>query len=124
MWMARVGWSVLLAVSVWLMTVGMWDRVYFEPTGDAIATARRGELLIGAGAVLALTLAASAYWLLGVTWWGAALAAAAATVCVAASVMSTAGILALLIAYPLALASAVSVLAGPRLQRPTAQPAP
>ena len=51
-------WSAVIVLGLVLMGSGVGSTVYFEPTGEALAEARTGDLLILAGSVCLLLCAA------------------------------------------------------------------
>ena len=52
-------WATVVVLALWFILQGLVANIYFEPTGDAIAEARRGQRLVLVASV-ALLLAASA----------------------------------------------------------------
>jgi hypothetical protein len=107
---ARALWALTVGLALWVLWRGLVAGVYFEPTGEAIAEARHGALLVSLACLLLVAAAAFAVlvrhqplWvglaLLspvvlcgGLTWWASG---------------TLFPILAVLVAYPAALAGLV-----------------
>jgi len=98
----RTGWAGLVVGATAIMTKGIWATVYFEPTASAIATERRGHVLIGMASVLLVMLAALAYFALAAPL-STPIAILAAVACVGIALTQAMAPASLLIAYPLIL---------------------
>ena len=42
----RLLWAGVVAAALWFLFRGLWANVYIEPTGDALAEARRGRQVV------------------------------------------------------------------------------
>ena len=56
-------WASVVAAALWFLFRGLWANVYFEPTGDALAEARRGQQVVLLASI-GLSCAALASWTL------------------------------------------------------------
>lgn len=63
-----VAWFALVVVGLALLGIGLDKTFWFEPTGEALAGDRVGNLLILAGSVAVFAAAAWARWLHTPTW--------------------------------------------------------
>jgi len=63
-----IAWFAVVVVGLALLVIGLDKTFWFEPTGEAIAGDRVGNLLILAGSVTIFATAAWARWLHTPTW--------------------------------------------------------
>ena len=61
-------WSALIAAGLTLLSIGLGQTGYFEPTGEALERARVGRLFILAGSVVLLGAAGWARWMFTPIW--------------------------------------------------------
>jgi len=61
----KILWAGLAVLGLWLVFQGLWANVYFEPTNDAIAEARRGQLVVLLGSAALSLAAVASFKLLG-----------------------------------------------------------
>lgn len=114
-------WGVTVLGALALLLRGLWAGVYFEPTGEAIAEARWGQVLVGVAC--GLLLAAAGYAVLVVGWplWVACAILAPVVLCGGLTLFASETLLpqlAVLVSYPSALVGVVGgLLAGGRGSR-------
>jgi hypothetical protein len=100
----RLAWVLLVLVALVLMVVGLWGAIYFEPTSEAIAAERRGQLLVILACVLLGGAAIVAHVNFRAPVWAVGAVAAPIVICGGLAVTGIPGILGVVVAYPLALA--------------------
>lgn len=106
-------WGVTILGALALLLRGLWAGVYFEPTGEAIAEARWGKLLVGIGCCLLMAAAGYAALVAGWPLWVACAILAPVLLCGGLTLFASETLLpqlAVLVAYPSALVGAVGGL--------------
>jgi hypothetical protein len=106
----KITWAALVVIAMALMTNGLWATVHIEPTSEAIAAERRGNVLILVAAVLLVALAAVADRALAAPHWASLAIVAAAVVCVGVAMTPAVAVISLVVAYPLTLAALIGCL--------------
>lgn len=117
-----VAWSALIAVGIALMYTGLRETGYFEPTPEALDSARVGKLQIYAGSVALLVAAGWARMMLTPIWAcilvvSPAVLVGGLTLAIDNSLLPD---LAALVTFPVAVAGLISGLI---LARPLGRPA-
>ncbi len=109
--------TAALAASA-LLTWGLWEATYLEPTGEAVRAARTGRdaVLVASAALVGLGLVA--WRRLQVRGLLAALPIGAAVLCGWASTTDGLAVLTLVVAYPCVLAGVLGVLLAGGSRRP------
>lgn len=92
------------------MTKGLLETFNFEPTREAVAAERHGHLLIGVSAATLALLAVGGVMMSLVPWWASAALGAAVAACLVVSATDAVAVMALVVAYPLALVALVGTL--------------
>ncbi len=106
-------WVVAVLGAMSLLLRGLWAGVYFEPTGEAIAEARAGKVLVAAACCLLLLAALYAVRVAGWSPWVGAGLLVPVVLCGGLTLLAPETLfpqLALLAACPAALASAAGGL--------------
>ncbi len=109
-WSAKAAWVLLIAVALSLLTRGLWDTTYFEPTGDALRTARHGQLIVLVATSLMVAAGGAAHIVLGSPIWVGVLLAAPAVFSAAATTTDALAVLTLVVVYPTSALAVVGVL--------------
>jgi hypothetical protein len=109
----KLVWEAVVLGALALLLRGLVAGVYFEPTGEAIAEAQRGKVLVGVACCLLI--AAAGYALLVAPWpsWVGAGLLAPVLLCGGLTWLASETLfpqLAMLVAYPAALAGAAGGL--------------
>ncbi len=107
--LAKSAWVLLVVLALFLLTRGLWDTTYFEPTGEALRAARQGQLVVLVAALLMMVAAGVARIVLGSPTWVVVLLVAPAVFCAAATTTDALAVLTLALAYP---ATVLAVLGG------------
>lgn len=117
---ALIAWSALIAAGLILLSMGLGQTGYFEPTGEALERARVGRLLIFAGSVVLLGAAGWARWMLTPIWVCVLVAAPAILIGGLTLVFENSLLphLSFLVAFPAAVTGVIGVLI---LARPMAR---
>lgn len=111
--MLRLVWILVVLVCLWFLATGLWDLVHFEPTGEAIAQAHRGRVLILGSCVVLTVCAALAIFVLDTSIWVAAAVLVPVVLCGGLALLrpdSLFPVISIVVAYPFALAGLVGVL--------------
>src|SRR3954451_19188824 len=74
-------WLALVVVALILMIRGLWATFYFEPTAEAIAEERRGELLVFVACGILVVAAVLAARFLSAPGWATAALVAPVVIC-------------------------------------------
>jgi len=97
-------------IAMAVMTKGLWATVYIEPTHEAITAERRGYVLVFIACALLAMGAITAFLALGAPLWVSLAVAGPIVVCGGLTMTPAPAIIAVVVAYPLALAGLVGGL--------------
>jgi hypothetical protein len=106
----RAGWALAVGFALWLLWRGLEAGVYFEPTGEALAEARHGALLVGLACLLLVAAAAFGVLVARQPLWVGIALLSPVLLCGGLTWLASETlfpILAVLVAYPAALAGLV-----------------